>query len=293
MLSKIPLDIFLMYAGGSLALAIAMVAITKSYVPGVAQGKKKPILLSLLSALVMAGLMCLCTYLVKELFTIFWIFVAIFIVGGIGYRALVHKKYFNPGKDNYYKILSGEILFSFGTLLFTIAFFSALEYFVIKNTSFLFYPVLMSGLTFFLPLLLISTFVAGWAIPEPDFNSWAYPNTPIKFQKLKPNERELLIAFELSKRDADRIKTNFRARGPESMLLGDLFYHFLNDYNEDNEEVSIEISNGRNTAHDWWFRKKARWYQRQRVLDPHLDLYKNLIKENTIVICERIKNNHS
>ena len=40
MLLKIPLNIFLMYAGGSLALAIAMVAITKSYVPSVAQGKK-------------------------------------------------------------------------------------------------------------------------------------------------------------------------------------------------------------------------------------------------------------
>jgi hypothetical protein len=292
MLLKIPLNIFLMYAGGSLALAIAMVAITKSYVPSVAQGKKKPILLSLLSALVMAGLMCLTTYLFKELFTIFWIFVAIFILGGIGYRALVHDKYFRSTTDNYYKILSGEILFSLGTLLFSIAFFAALEYFVIKNTSFLFYPVLMSGLTFFLPLLLMNTFAAGWAIPEPEFSRWMYPKAPIKFQKLKPNERELLIAFELSKTDADRMKTNFRARGPESMLLGDLFYHFLNDYNEDNEEVSIEVSNGTNTSHEWWFRRKAKWYQRQRVLDPQVDLFKNLIKENTIVICERIKNNH-
>lgn len=284
-------EYFFMYIGGSFACAVALVLFAKSYVPGIAQGLKKPLIWSLLLALGIAGLNYLVTVLFKDLFLIFWVFAGIFILGGVVYRFLVHRKYFYSTKDNHYRVLVGESLFFLSTLLFAILFFSCLEYFL-KDKSFLFYPVLMSALTFFLPLLVINTFDAAYAIPEPDFNRWSYPNSPIAFQKLKPNEKELLIAFELSKRAADLAKTNFRARGPESMLLGDLFYHFINDYNDDQEEVSIQVEDDSNEPHEWWFRRKPKWYQRQRVLDPDLDLYKNMIKENTIVICERIKINH-
>ena len=43
-------------------------------------------------------------------------------------------------------------------------------------------------------------------------------------------------------------------------------------------------------AHEWWFRVKPKWYQFQRILDPELSVRENKVKENTIIICERIEN---
>jgi hypothetical protein len=200
---------------------------------------------------------------------------------------LVHQKFFFSTADNYYKVLFGEFLFSLAVILIIILFFSALEYFF-QSPDFLFYPVLISALAFFFPLFVISTFDAAWAIPASKFNRWMYPNAPVPFPKSKKNEREFLIAFELAKKPSDKVKTNFRARGPESMLLGDLFYHFINDYNSDQGETSIEYAGDDNDPHEWWFRRKRKWFQRHRILDPELDLFKNNVKENMIIICERL-----
>ena len=74
------------------------------------------------------------------------------------------------------------------------------------------------------------------------------------------------------------------------MLLGDLYYHFLNDYNELHSETTIEFVDKYSIAQEWWFRAKPKWYQRNRILDPELSIKDNKIKEDTIIICERIVN---
>jgi hypothetical protein len=281
---------FLMYAGGSLAGAIALVAITKSYVPSFAQSLKKPLIRSILLALLIAGLQYLAAMFIKDLFTLFWFFTAIFITGASIFRLLTHKKYFTPAKEGDSKVFAGEILFTFATLIFAILFFSCLQYFVAKEKDFLFYPVLMSGLTFFLPLLIMNAFEAAWNIPAPGFNNFEYPAAPIPYKKPGKDEVELLIAFEIAKKTSDRHKKSFRIRGFENMLLGDLFYHFVNVHNEglENEEETIEVTNENKKPHIWWFYRKVKWYQRPFVFDPKLDLYKNLVKENTVIICERL-----
>jgi hypothetical protein len=72
------------------------------------------------------------------------------------------------------------------------------------------------------------------------------------------------------------------------MQLGDLYYHFLNDYNEVQSETPIEYTDKQNNPQEWWFRIKPKWYQRQRILDPDLTIKENQVKENSIIICERI-----
>lgn len=290
MLLKIPLNFFLMFAGGSLAVAIALVVFAKSYIPGFAQGLKRPIIMSILLALLMTGAQYLGTILSKNLFVLFWFFTGIFILGGMLYRLMMHEKYFTPPKKGDYKVLFGELLFSFATLLFTVLFFSCLQYFLVKDQDFLFYPVLMSGLAFFLPLLIINTFEAAWDIPAPDFNTFIYPDRPIPYVKPRKDEVELLIAFEIAKKTSDRKKKSFRIRGFENMVLGDLFYHFVNVHNEEleNVEETIEVMDDNKRPQRWWFYRKTKWWERPFVFDPELDLYKNLVKENTIIICERL-----
>lgn len=120
------------------------------------------------------------------------------------------------------------------------------------------------------------------------FATWYYPVTPIELPDEKANEKILVIAFEIAKTPADKLKTNFRAKGPDSMLLGELYYHFLNDYNDIQSETPIEYVDAENNPQEWWFRVKPKWYQGQRILDPQLSIRDNQIRENSIIICERI-----
>lgn len=153
----------------------------------------------------------------------------------------------------------------------------------------MFFPMLISMLSFFVPIVLLYTFEAAYKIPLPEFATWYYPvNAPIELPDEKVNEKLLVIAFEIAKSSTDNAKTNFRAKGPEAMLLGDLYYHFLNDYNDMQSETPIEFTNRANIPFEWWFRIKPKWYQPHRILDPGLSIRDNQVKENSIIICERI-----
>jgi hypothetical protein len=180
------------------------------------------------------------------------------------------------------------MLFALSLVFFTIVVFSSLQYFL-KDKSFLFFPMLFSMLLFFLPILIHYTFEAAYKIPAATFNSWYYPLQPIDLPDEKANEKLLVIAFEIAKKSTDKIRTNFRAKGPEGMQLGALFYHFINDYNEFQSETPIVYNDPEYKAYEWMFRIKPKWYKPHRVLDPDLTMKENNILENTVIICERIQ----
>src|SRR4029079_11802767 len=101
-----------------------------------------------------------------------------------------------------------------------------------------------------------------------------------------PNEKLLVIGFEIGKKSADLKKTYFRAKAPENLKLGELFYHFINDYNDLQSETPIEFSdNSQGIAYQWWFRIKPKWYQTNKILDPMLSFKSNGIKENSVIVC--------
>jgi hypothetical protein len=78
----------------------------------------------------------------------------------------------------------------------------------------------------------------------------------------------LVIGFEIAKKRTDGRKTYFRARAPQGISLGELFYHFVNDYNELQSETPIQFMDRSDEAQQWWYRRKPKWYQGTRVLDP-------------------------
>lgn len=279
---------FWIYIGSFFACSVALIFMVKNYADSFASKSKKPILWGALSSTGISGGAYLATYITDHLFTIYWVLSFIYLLFGFIHVLFFHKKYFSSNKNNRTRVIIGEVLFALSLILFTVVVFSSLQYFL-KDKDFLFFPMLISLLWFFVPIILLYSFEAAYKIPLPVFATWYYPvNTPIELPDEKANEKILVIAFEIAKNSKDQLKTNFRAKGPEAMLLGDLYYHFLNDYNEVQSETPIEYIDDKHNPEEWWFRIKPKWYQSQHILDPELSLRDNHVKENSIIICERI-----
>lgn len=282
------LKYFCIFLGSFLACSVTLVFLVKNFARGFEANSKKPIIFGSFCAAGASGGAHLATLLDEHMFTVYWVFAAVFLLFGIIHVLFFHKKYFYSTVNDDKKVFIGEMLFLLSLILFTIVIFSTLQYFL-KDKSFLFFPMLMSMLTFFVPVLFLYTFEAAYKIPLPVFTTWQYPvHQTIDLPDEKPNEKLVVIAFEIAKQSSEPTKTNFRAKGPEAMQLGDLYYHFLNDYNELHSETPIEFTDDYNNPQEWWYRTKPKWYQKNKILDPHLSVRDNQIKENTIIICERI-----
>ncbi|MDQ2752770.1 MAG: TssN family type VI secretion system protein, partial [Bacteroidota bacterium] len=275
-----------MFAGGALAIIVALTAIVKSLASGFAEYGKKPIVIAALTSTIGALIVFSTTYLVNDddSFALFWILAFSFLVFGCIHYVLMHKKfnYYDP-KDKY-KTLAAEILFSFAVMLFIIVLFSLLVYFI-KDSHFLFYPLLLSVILFLVPLFFNHTFLAAISIPSAMFGVWEYPiGQTIDPPPENPAEKVFDIVFEVPKKATDTKKTYFRALAPENMKLGELFYHFINDYNSQQNETPIEITNKNNEVTGWWFRSKNKWYQSHKVFNPSDSIKYNGITKNSVVI---------
>lgn len=281
---------FWIYFGVLLTCSIALAALVKPFAEGFAASGKKPFVYGALSSLLTSLVVFATNWINTNLFTVFWIMAAVFLLFGIIHLAIVQRKYFYSSGRNDSRILIGEIIFGLSIIFFTIVAFSTLQYFL-KDRSFLFYPMMMSGVAFFIPMLFLRTFNAAYDIPAAVFKTWQYPlNEQIELPDEDPREKILVIAFETAKKATDKKKTVFRAKAPENMKLGELYYFFINDYNDVQSETPIEYADESYEPVTWWFRIKPKWYQLQRILDPDISVRENRIKENSVIICERIQN---
>jgi Type VI secretion system, TssN len=281
---------FWIYIGTFFAGAFILFASVKRFAKAFAGKGLKPVLYGIAAALVFGGLSFLSTLAPFNEYVIFWLAALVFLGFGIFHMLVFHKKYFYPEPHTKGGVVIGELLFSFALLFFCVVVFSALVYFVLENKNYPFYPMLTCMLAFFVPVSLYYTFQAAYSIPDPVFASWIYPlHEQIDLPDEKPNEKLVVIAFEIAKKETSEHKTNFRAKGPETMKLGDLYYHFINDYNELHSETMIDFADEHHESYEWWFRLKPKWYQSNKILDPELTVRENKIKENSIIICERFE----
>lgn len=282
-------NIFFAYLGSLLACSIALFTLTKKFVEAFDASGKKPVVYGSLSSLIASLAGYASTYITNNLFTVFWVLAAIFLLFGVLHLLIVHKKYFQQKEVNNTKVFIGELFFAMSVILFTIVVFSSLQYFLKDNgKSFLFYPMMMSTFAFFIPVLVMQTFEAAYNIPAPVYNTWVYPDRPINLPEDDPREKLLVIGFEIAKKKTDLKRTYFRAKAPENIYLGDLYYFFINDYNELQSETPIHYLNEKDEPYEWAFRLKTKWYQGQKILDPSLTVKDNGIKENSVIICVRV-----
>lgn len=282
------LPTFLIFIGTLLGCAIVLAVVVKTLAEGFAVGGKRPLLYGCVSAILASVVAYLVSLISNNPFEVFWFLGGVFLLSGTLHILFVHNRYFFAHKHNSTKVLIAEVVFGLSLILFAIVVFSALQYLLKKDKDFLFYPVVVSTLLFFVPLLVFHSFQAAYSIPEAVFPTWQYPlHKPIVPPKIDPNKGTLVVRFEVAKRAIDSEKTYFRVKAQETWTLGDLFYHFVNEHNDPPNENTIECASNEGDPYEWWFYQKQKWYRLQKILNPEFTIRENGIQENTVIICER------
>ncbi len=278
---------FLIYLGSLISISAVIFICIKHFIGDFFANGKKPLLYGFFVSAVASFVACLATFVSKHLFTTFWMLCLVFLLFGVLHVYVVRRNYAGRLKSRRREFVA-ELLFLLSVLLFTLAVFSTIQYLLVDK-NFLFYPLLMSALMFFVPVLLLQTFEAAYAIPLPCYTTWNYPVN--QQQELAPGHLTnalLVVGFQLTRNVVGDNNTHFRAKGPAKMPLGDLYYYFINDYNELHHQAPIVYADAQHEPYNWWFRLKRKWPGGYKVLDPGLSLAENGIKENAVIICERI-----
>lgn len=168
------IQVFLLFIGSLLGCSIALAVVAKNLAEGIAVSGKKPFLYGSASAILTSIAAYLASFISEDPFEVFWFFGGIFFLFGIMHMLFLHKRFFYAHKHNSNKVLIAEVLFGLSIILFTIIVFSALQYFF-KDRNFLFYPIVVSTILFFVPLLVFHSFQAAYNIPAARFPTWQYP----------------------------------------------------------------------------------------------------------------------
>lgn len=279
---------FSLFTGIVMAIVIAITTFLNKIFKGYVTVPGRLLLVGLLAAVLDAVLAFCIAYEEKEdEFTMFWLLCLLFLVSGIISIWQTDRCFHREEDEKEVTLKGAQVIYSTAILLLAAALFTAAIHFF-GDKNFLYYPELCSSLAFLIPLLCWYTYCAERAIPLPEYRLWGYPPTPIAVPEDNYNEKLLVIGFLLNKKTKDKNKTFFRAKTPESIRLGELFYHFINDYNELQNETPIEYLDENEEPITWWFRLKGKWFQPDRILDHSMSVRENKIKENAIIICEQV-----
>lgn len=276
------------FIGSLLVCSIVLAVVVKNLAEGVAVSGKKPFIYGYLSAILTSVAAYLASFISTNPFEVYWFFGAIFFLFGIVHLLVFHDRFFYAHKHNNTRVLIAELLFGLSLIMFTVVVFSALKIYF-NGRDFLFFPVLMSSLLFLVPLLVYHSFQAAYDIPAASFPTWQYPLYKlVESPDIDESGRVLIIGFEVAQRAQDSKKVYFRVRAPETWQLSTLFYHFINEYNDPDNKTTIEYIGKDDEPYRWWFYKKGNWYQMQQILNPEFSIRESGIRENTIIICERL-----
>ncbi|MCX6223464.1 MAG: TssN family type VI secretion system protein [Bacteroidia bacterium] len=269
-----------------MVLLVVSVLIFSSLLAKVEGVKKNKIanLLYILIAGLCIGIMGLTQYLgLTGKPFIFFIVLQVLMLGlGMIHNLTIQKYLQWPSKTSF----TGEFLLTLNTAsnggIFLLLAFTVIG---MRNFSTL---MLSSIVWFLIPFLFIKAMAWYSMIPEKVFKTWTYPvDKPIP----DPTDAELaspmVVSFEFQKKVNQEDYTIFRAKAPKDIQFGNLFYFFINDYNSRHPEGTIEVST-KSSPYPWVFHFKPKWFEKTRYLDPDETVFHNQIKENSIIVCNRI-----
>ncbi|WP_020599750.1 TssN family type VI secretion system protein [Spirosoma panaciterrae] len=150
------------------------------------------------------------------------------------------------------------------------------------------WPFVSSLLPFLIPFLVVQAYQYYRQIPPADYKKWYYPiNGDMPDLDLLDLSKILVIQFEFLKSPADSNYTNFKAKAPVAMSLGDLFLVFINDYNERTPNSPIQYTDAAGRPYGWVFTQKTAWWKRPVYFDPALDFTQNQLVDNATIIALR------
>jgi hypothetical protein len=222
--------------------------------------------------------------LFSEPLSLFIFYQAYFLLFGIVHFYCMHQYLNWSGTE---KSFWTELLFSVVVGMFGCIAFVLVYQLVNKNGLEL---IMASSILFLIvPLFVYHTFRKAISIPPKIIRQWYYP---VHEEIGEPDENKLknllVISFEFQKQTNDPNFTNFSARAPTDMEFGQLFYYFINDYNERHPNAKIQYVSVSGDPHGWIFYKKSKWYNIiTRYIDPEKTIFNNNIRENDVIVCNR------
>lgn len=154
------------------------------------------------------------------------------------------------------------------------------------------YVFMSATLWFIIPTLVYKMYEFAMQIAVPIYKSWIFPlgkdiKDPTKDELSNPS----VISFEFSKTFDETDITNFRIKAPQAMEFGKLFYFFIIDYNERHPESKIEFTEQDSIPSEWVFHFKPNWWTPIKHINFTHTVAANNIKEDSVIICRRVKNN--
>jgi Type VI secretion system, TssN len=209
----------------------------------------------------------------------------IFCLMGFLHIKYMHQylKWSNTEKSFWLEVIFTFVLAAFGFMAFLIVFSW-------MNTEG--YQILISSSVcfFVIAYFIYYSFLLAVKIPMKVYSKWYYP---VHEEIDDPDEKELknmlVISFEFQKKITDKHFTNFRAKAPADMEFGQLFYYFINDYNERHPNGNIEFVNEQANPYGWMFYKKTKWYHfGSKYIDTDKTFFTNHIRENDVIVCTRV-----
>lgn len=286
-------------AGASALLVKLIMLITKIH--GSFKPYQKATLNYLLVALLLfAAIACLAywSYLQNQQ-AFFWIYQAYFLVLGVihVYWMRGYLKWSGNTKSLWSELLFTLVTALLGSIVFIIVhrFFNNYDQLAEQgffNFNLLEQVMATSTIFFVVPWFVNQTFKSAIDIPDKVLKQWYYP---VNQEMEEPDEEKLknllVISFVFRKQTTDIHYTHFRAKAPVDMEMGELFYYFINDYNERHPNEKIEFIDDAGEPHGWVFYKKPRLYTLlKQYIHADKTIYTNRIRENDVIICSRSMN---
>lgn len=275
----------IIFGAGVIGLTILLAKlITK--VRGAFKPYKKATMVYMIVAALFFGLIALAAYptFIRQPFTALIVFQAYFLLLGTAHLYFMHDNLRWSGDS---KAFGLEVLFTFLVgLLGSMAFVFVYQ---LVNQKGLHFYMAGSILFFVIPLFINYTFTKAIAVPPKIFKEWYYPvDQEIEDPDDSKLKNLLVISFQFQKQNNDPHITNFRAKAPTDMEFGQLFYYFINDYNERHPNSKVQFVNGSGEPNGWIFYKKPKWYSIMTdYIDADKTIYNNRIRENDVIVCAR------
>ncbi|MFN8143759.1 MAG: TssN family type VI secretion system protein [Bacteroidia bacterium] len=183
-----------------------------------------------------------------------------------------------------------KLFFTLGITMGSMLFFFLLGKFLVLRKAPDYIPLFLPAfLVFVIPFFFIATFDKAMQIPMRKYKLWFYnENAKMPDLDLIDFSNSYILSFEFPKKYNDTSISNFKFKAPVDMQFGELFFMYITEYNDKNRENPIEFQDSMSKAYGWIFYiKPASWWKRKRILDPHLTVKQNQIKEHEVIAPKR------
>ena len=198
---------------------------------------------------------------------------------GIGHVYLMYKFISAITPEDFWKGLLATILLMVAAVIAALVFY----YFFHLDYRFLSYV-----LPFVIPYLCREAYLYFSRIPVSVYKSWYYPlNEEMPDLDMIDLSQMEVVQFVFSKRSQDPTQTNFTSKAPLNMKLGQLFFIFINDYNDKNAQQPIGYLRSEEQPFGWLFYRKRKWFNQKQFFDADLSVHENNIQPNEIIYAIR------